>query len=127
MRKWLAKWLAISAAGLMLAGCQKSDVRLTVLIGETTVPESGAHPIDDSVIVIASEKVRAVGMRKDVPIPQNSDRVDFTGRWIVPAEGARIAPGETANLIVLSHAPNGVAPANPADVTSRMSAGQWVK
>jgi hypothetical protein len=111
---------------LLLAGCQKKpDVRLTVLIGATTIVAPGAQPITDSIIVIAGSKIRSVGMRQDVPVPQASDRTDLTGAWVVPAQGARIAIDEPANMIVLHHAPNGIAPANPADVGAHIVNGEW--
>src|SRR5580692_4327399 len=106
MRKKLIPVFAL----LLLAGCQnqkKPDVRLKVLIGATTIVAPGAQPIEDSIIVIAGSRIRSVGMRKDVPVPQASDRTDLTGAWIVPAKGARIAVGETANLVILHHTPNG--------------------
>ncbi len=111
---------------MLLAGCQKKEAaagRLTVLIGATTIVAPGAKPIEDSIVVIAGSKIRSVGMRKDVPVPQASDRIDLTGAWIVPAKGARIDAGDTANLIILRHAPNGDEPASPADITSRIVAG----
>jgi hypothetical protein len=110
---------------LLLAACQKPDVRLKVLIGATTIVAPGAQPIDDSIVIIAGTKIRSVGMRKDIPVPQASDRTDLAGEWIVPAEGARIAVDETANLLILKHAPLGVAPANPADIGARIEAGEW--
>lgn len=112
----------------ILAGCQtQPPVKLKVLIGATTIVAPGAQPIQDSIIVIAGDKIRSVGMRKDVPVPQASDRTDLAGEWIVPAKGSRIAVNETANLIVLHKAPNGAEPANPADVGARIVAGEWEK
>lgn len=96
-----------------------------VLIGATTIVAPGVEPIANSVVVIAGTKIRSVGLIKDVALPQNSDRTDLTGSWIVPARGARIAVGETANLIILHHAPNGTEPANPADEGARLEAGEW--
>jgi hypothetical protein len=111
---------------LLLAGCQtRPAVKLKVLIGATTIVAPGAQPIEDSIIVIAGDKIRSVGMRKDVPVPQASDRTDLTGEWVVPAKGARIAIDQTANLIVLHKAPNGTDPANPADAGARIVAGEW--
>jgi hypothetical protein len=111
---------------LLLAGCQKKpEVRLKVLIGATTIVAPGAQPIADSIIVIAGSRIRSVGLRKDVPVPQASDRTDLTGAWIVPAKGSRIGVDEIANLTVLHHAPNGIDPANPADVGARIVAGEW--
>jgi imidazolonepropionase-like amidohydrolase len=111
---------------LLLTACQKQDVRLKVLIGETAIVAPDAQPIHDAIIVIAGQKVRSVGMRKDIPVPQNSDRTDLTGEWVVPTGGGRIAVGEAANLTILKHMPNGVAPANPADIGATIKDGEWV-
>lgn len=111
---------------LLLTACQKQDVRLKVLIGETAIVAPDSQPIQDAIIVIAGQKVRSVGMRKDIPVPQNSDRTDLTGEWVVPTNGGRIAVGEPANMAVLKHAPNGVIAANPADVGATIKDGEWV-
>ena len=111
---------------LLLAGCQKKpDVRLKVLIGATTIVAPGAQPIQDSIIVIEGNRIRSVGMRKDIPVPQASDRTDLTGAWVVPEKGARIAIDEPANMIVLHHAPNGIDAANPADIGAHIVNGEW--
>ena len=117
--------LLLALGSFLLAGCGNTDVKYKVLIGATTVVAPGARPIEDSVVVIAGKKIRSVGMRKDVPVPQNSDRTDLAGRWIVPAEGSVIGPEEVANLLVLEHAPNGVTPAGPGDVGASLVAGEW--
>lgn len=101
---------------LMLSACQSSEVK--VLIGATAIVAPGAQPIPDSVIVIAGDRIRSVGIRKDVPIPQDSERTAVSGKWIVPAGSARIAVNESADLLILDHAP-------PADVSRRMLHGQW--
>ncbi|MEP6716450.1 MAG: hypothetical protein ABJC09_12845 [Terriglobia bacterium] len=95
--------LTVLAAAWILSGCQTGDVK--VLIGGTAIVAPGAQPIEDSVIVVERNRIRAVGMRKDIPIPQDSQRSDLTGKWIVPAEGARLAPGEPANYRILDRAP----------------------
>ncbi|HVW86243.1 MAG TPA: hypothetical protein VHB50_16260 [Bryobacteraceae bacterium] len=119
----MMKQVFAAAAFLLLAACQKSDLK--VLIGSTAIVAPGAQPIEDSVIVVAGHSVRSVGMRKDVPIPQDSERTDVTGKWVVPAAGGRIAIGEPANLLILDHAPDGISPRDPADVSRRLVAGEW--
>lgn len=121
----MRKRLLLAAGFLLLCACHNSDVQFKVLIGATAILSPDSKPIDDSVIVIAGSKIRAVGMRKYVPIPQNSDRTDLTGRWVVPAQGSVIGAEETANLLILDHAPNGIAPARPEDVGARLVAGEW--
>ena len=116
--------LILIAVSALLLGCQKQDYK--VLVGGTTIVAPGALPIDDSIIVISGGKVRSVGMRKDIPVPQNSDRTDLNGEWILPAPGARIAEGEAANLVIVHRAPTSSAtPAAPSDVGARMVNGEW--
>lgn len=116
--------LALAACGKK-AGVTNMNDRVKVLIGGTTIVAAGDAPIEDSIVVIAGTKIRTVGMRKDVPVPQNSDRTDLTGEWIVPTEGSRIEAGETANMMILKHAPNGIEPAAEADKGARIVAGEW--
>jgi hypothetical protein len=121
-------WAAL--AFLLLAGCGKKTVtnmndRIKVLIGGTAIVAAGEEPIEDSIVVIAGTKIRSVGSRKDIPVPQNSDRTDLTGEWIVPAAGSRIEAGETANLLILKHKPNGIEPAAETDKGARIVAGEW--
>ena len=121
----MRKALLLSVGFFLLGACKNSDIKFKVLIGATTTVAAGERPIEDSVVVIAGSKIRAVGMRKDVPVPQNSDRTDLTGRWIVPAQGSVIGPEEPANLLVLDKAPNGITPASPGDVGARLVSGEW--
>ena len=122
MRKIVVPFLTL----LLMTACHKKpDFTLKVLIGGTTVVAPGEAPIEDSIVIISGSKIRSVGARKDIPVPQASDRTDLTGEWIVPAEGSRIDAGEIANLLILKHAPNGVTPASPGDVGARIVAGEW--
>jgi hypothetical protein len=107
----------LASAILLLAGCQRSDVK--VLIGGAVVTAPGAPPIEDGVIVVAGRKIRSVGARKDIPIPQDSERTDLTGKWVAADAGGRIAPGEPANLAVLD------SPQHGAPVVRRMVDGEW--
>ena len=96
---------------------------LKVLIGGTAIMQAGANPVLDTVIVISGATIRAAGIRKDVPIPQDSERTDLTGKWVVPVAGGRIAPGEPADLFILNTGPNG-SPAIGAP-SRHMIHGQW--
>ena len=124
----MVKTLFLALGLFALSGCGKNEqagVRLKVLLGATTTVAPGDQPIADSIIVIAGGRIRSVGMRKDVPVPQNSDRTDLAGLWVVPAPGSRIKPDEAANLLILKSAPSGTVPANPSDVSSQIVNGEW--
>ena len=106
-------------AMLLLTGCQSPQTK--ILIGATTITGSGMAPIPLSVIVVAGKTIRAVGTQKDIPIPQDSERTDLAGKWIVPEPGGKIAVGQPASFRVLDHAPT-----NTADAASRtMIDGVW--
>jgi len=115
MRHWgfpMRLKLLVVLACLIASACQSSDVK--VLIGATTIVAPGAPPIEDSIIVVAQGRIRSVGIRKDVPIPQDSERLDLTGSRIEPAAGARIAVNESADLVITG-----------PGVNRRMLHGQW--
>jgi hypothetical protein len=117
----MLKIVVAAALAILLTSCQKSDTK--ILIGATTLPGPYATPIPLSVIVVAGKTIRTVGTQKDVPIPQDSERTDLSGKWIVPEPGGRIAAGEPATFLVLDRAPSD--PALPAGATRRMIDGAW--
>lgn len=102
----------------ILLGCSQPQSNLTVLMGPETAVGPGGPVIPDSIIVIAGSKIRAVGPRRDVPVPQDSERIDLSGKSIVPAAGGRIAPGEPASFEVRERGFDG-------PVVRRMASGQW--
>jgi hypothetical protein len=110
---------------LMCAACQSGNQisGLKVLIGGTAILQAGTNPLQDTVIVINGATIRAVGVRKDVPIPQDSERTDLTGKWVVPVSGGRLAPGENADLFILNASPSGSPAVGPP--ARRMIHGQW--
>jgi imidazolonepropionase-like amidohydrolase len=107
------------AAFFLLAGCQKSETK--ILIGATMVTADGAAPIEGSVIVVTGKTIRAVGLQKDLPIPQDSERVNLAGKWVVPKGAGRIEAGQPANLVVLNNRPG----AARADVSRELVDGEW--
>jgi hypothetical protein len=104
------------AAALLLVSCQSSETK--VLIGATTISAPGAAPIEDSVIVVSGHTIRAIGIRKDVPIPQDSERTALTGSWVTPGNGGRLEAGGEADLAVHSGSATG-------PVTRRLWHGVW--
>ena len=120
MHKILLAITALSCLGCQ-SGNQVSDLK--VLIGATAIMQAGTNPVQDTVIVISGHTIRAAGVRKDIPIPQDSERTDLTGKWVVPAAGGRIAAGESADLFILNTSASG-APAIGAP-SRRMIHGHW--
>lgn len=112
--------IALAAATfLLVAGCQKSETK--ILIGATTVPTEGAQPIEGSVIIINGKNIRSVGLQKDLPIPQDSERVNLAGKWVVAKGTGRLEAGQPANLLVLNSPPG----TGARSVDREMVDGQW--
>lgn len=61
---------------------QGGDV--TVIQGGTLIDGTGRAPIRDAVIVIEGNRIKAVGARADVQMPQSAKKVDAAGKWILP-------------------------------------------
>jgi len=75
----LAAWSAVGSGH-----AQERRPRPIALIGATIVDGAGGAPIADGVVLIAGDRILAVGPRGDVRIPGNAERIDATGRWITP-------------------------------------------
>jgi hypothetical protein len=88
---------------VLLAGCQQSATK--VLLGGTLRPSPDSVPMEDSIIVISGSTIRAVGLRKDVPVPQDSERTDMRGKWIVGAGAEPVTANQPANLRIYGEAP----------------------
>jgi len=101
----------------LLAGCSNTGTgRITVIVGATLLtPNAEVH---DAVVVIDGKRIRSVGPRPMTPIPQDSDRIDGTGR-IVKADGpvAELAAGQAADLVLTD---------TGGRVERRMVDGKWV-
>ena len=127
----MSRWKSISAVAasiLIFVSCQfglsqvPENQRL-VLRGATIIDGSGRTPIQDGVIVIAGDKIQAVGGR-GTSVPADANVLDMAGKFIIPGlfdmhTHYRPWLGE----MFLNHGVTSVAiPGNPDyDVTQRAS------
>ncbi|WP_407929743.1 amidohydrolase family protein [Kangiella shandongensis] len=57
---------------------------LTALVGAKVVTMEGEQVIEDGVIVIEDNRIKAVGKRGDVSIPSDAETIDVSGKTIIP-------------------------------------------
>src|SRR5256886_10702018 len=58
-----------------LAGCKlNEETKVKAIIGAVLIDGNGGPPITDSVVVISGSRIRAAGLRANVPIPAGSDK-----------------------------------------------------
>src|SRR5947209_4688789 len=71
---------------LALCGCKPAeDTRMKAVIGAVLMDGSGGPPLTNSVVVTAGDHVRAAGAASTVPIPAEADKIDGSGKFLIPA------------------------------------------
>lgn len=55
------------------------------IIGAVLIDGSGGPPRSDSVVLVSDERIRAAGARSTVPILSEADKIDGSGKFLVPA------------------------------------------
>jgi len=70
---------------LCLSGCNPPQQGHTkVIVGAVLLDGQGGPPMSNSVVVVAGGRIQAAGPRSTVPIPEEADIVDGSGRFVVP-------------------------------------------
>lgn len=57
---------------------------LTAYLGATLIDGTGRTPRPDTVVLVAGERIVAVGSRDEIAIPQQARVLDVQGKWIIP-------------------------------------------
>lgn len=58
--------------------------RVTAVLGATLIDGTGAPAVRDSAVVIAGDRIVAVGRRGEVAVPEGAVRVDAAGLYLLP-------------------------------------------
>jgi imidazolonepropionase-like amidohydrolase len=79
-------WRALPLIGLLLlAGCKPPEQpAITSIVGAVLIDGTGGPPISDSVVTIESGHIRAVGPRASLPVPPEAEKIDGSGKFVVP-------------------------------------------
>lgn len=57
---------------------------VVAVIGGTLIDGTGKEPVANTVIIIEGDKIREVGLVGKVKIPKDAQKIDASGRWILP-------------------------------------------
>jgi imidazolonepropionase-like amidohydrolase len=76
---------ALAFALLSLCACKPSeDSHTKAIIGAVLIDGQGGPPVSNSVVVVAEDRIRAAGPSSAVPIPAEADKIDGSGKFLVP-------------------------------------------
>ncbi|MBB5686874.1 amidohydrolase family protein [Sphingobium boeckii] len=80
----MKKWLLSSAALAASLVSSPLAAQVTALTGGTVVDLSGKAAIEDAVILIEGERIKAIGPAASTPVPEGATVVPMDGKWIIP-------------------------------------------
>jgi imidazolonepropionase-like amidohydrolase len=53
------------------------------VIGGTLIDGKGGKPLDNSFVEIVGNKIKTVGERRDIKVPQDGEIIDATGKCVL--------------------------------------------
>jgi hypothetical protein len=107
---------ALAFALLSLCCCKPSgESHMKAIIGAVLIDGQGGPPVSNSVVVVAEDRIRAAGPSSVVPIPAEADKIDGSGKCLVPGL-VDVYPGaQTATDFTAGH------PASPDEARARVA------
>ena len=67
-----------------IVAAQQQQTGITVIQGATVITGTGSPSIRNASIVIDAGRIRDVGPRNEVRVPNNAQVVDARGKWVIP-------------------------------------------
>src|SRR3989442_6276808 len=68
-----------------LTGCKlNEETKVKAIIGAVLIDGNGGPPITDSVVVVSGSRIRSAGLRANVAIPAEADKINGAGKFLVP-------------------------------------------
>lgn len=77
-------WFTASLLALVMVSSSVADAQVRAFTGGTVIDGNGGTPIRDGVVLIDGNKIKAVGPRAHVVIPADAERIDITGKYVLP-------------------------------------------
>ena len=63
---------------------QVENSNVKAIIGATVVDLEGKKDISNAVVVVTGDRISAVGGADEVEVPANAERIDASGKWLIP-------------------------------------------
>src|SRR5438270_14083963 len=75
----------IAVTAFLCACAPTEESHSKAFLGAVLIDGSGGPPLSNSIVVTAADRIRAAGPRSTIPIPAEADKIDGSGKSIVPA------------------------------------------
>lgn len=62
----------------------RAGAAVTAIVGGSVVDLDGGKPLEDAVILVEGERIRAIAERGEVVIPPEAAVIDASGKWLIP-------------------------------------------
>src|SRR4051794_23555599 len=70
---------------LLLCACAPApESHSKAFLGAVLIDGRGGPPLSNSIVLTAADRIRAAGPRSSIPIPGEADKIDGSGKCIVP-------------------------------------------
>ena len=98
----IPRWL-LAAFLLSLCSCAPdADSHAKAFLGAVLLDGSGGPPLSDSIVITSGDRIRAAGPRSAVPVPAEADKVDGSGKVLIPAPVDVRDRAQPASLVLAS-------------------------
>ena len=81
----ILRYLLLALLLPLVACAPGEDSRAKAFLGAVLLDGSGGPPLSDSIVVTMGGSIRAAGARSAVPVPAEADRIDGSGKVLIPA------------------------------------------
>jgi len=77
--------IVLIQACLILTACKPpEETRMKAIIGAVLI-DPAAPPLSRSVLVVAGQRIRAIGDQSSTPVPAGSEKINGAGKFLIPA------------------------------------------
>jgi imidazolonepropionase-like amidohydrolase len=80
----MPRYVLLLLLSICLCACKPEESHLKAIVGAVLIDGLGGPPLSDSVVVVADDHIREAGPRSTVLIPEEADKIDGSGKFLVP-------------------------------------------
>jgi imidazolonepropionase-like amidohydrolase len=82
----MPRYAALGLLSLVLCACKSAEEgHAKAIVGAVLIDGAGGPPLTNSVVLVSGDRIRAAGPNSNVPIPEDADKIDGAGKFLVPA------------------------------------------